>query len=193
MWYVFLWFNIAVLYLVMPLNQIYLCLPKQFSSENLYYTIFGMCYLLYIFVLWVCGSFGASYSESLSPLENIISRIGFIGIVLVACLSGLATSHIILTFFGIQLKNYNPDTIKNKEKRLAVLSEEIAELKDTISSAPLDASQSSGGISGLMFRLGSTFRLSGNDHLVVELSEKELELINLRKELDGLIVEQVLF
>lgn len=126
-------------------------------------------------------------------LERLMSRLCFFGTTFIAVTSGLAAANVIAEHFSGKTLLEKQQSLSEKEILLFDMEQSLANLKEKIARARIDKSpyESSGFMSGLVKRIGSTFSMSNLDALVEELGEKEEKAQKLRKEIEGLATIQV--
>lgn len=170
--------------LVLPILELNLLIPDRFSSKQTRLVVIGASWLFSLNGFWMMGSFaGATSSKTISILEQLMSRLGFWGTVLVSASSGFAAANVIFEHFLQITVTNTAESVREKELTLTKLYESIASLKEAINRARSD-DEPKGFFGGLVNRLTS----SHMDKLVMELAEEEEHAARLRRELDGLVM-----
>lgn len=121
-----------------------------------------------------------------------MSRMGVFGTAVISMTSGFAAANVMLSHFYKLSETEQKTSVKQKEVELKSLTNTVEDLKQRISrSQPTDMDSSTGLFGNVFNRIGSTIYGSDVGRLVTELSDKEIQISRLRREIDGLELMQV--
>lgn len=121
-----------------------------------------------------------------------MSRMGVFGTAVISMTSGFAAANVMLNHFYKTSEIEQKSSVKQKEAELASLTKTTEDLRQRISKSQPNETNSSAGLFGNVFnRIGSTLYGSDVGRLVTDLSDKEIQMSRLRREIDGLELMQV--
>lgn len=121
-----------------------------------------------------------------------MGRVGVFGTTAISISSGFAAAHVILSHFYRPTEAQQQTSVRQKEAELASLTSQAENLRQKISrSKPANTDATSGLFGSVFNRIESTLYGTDISRLVTELSDREVLINRLRREIDGLELMQV--